>query len=101
MTTLIKTEDICKHPTICKTLLMIKPLGSKAFSVHEVELKVAEDELNTEYFVFTVISGQSVMNWNLDEYRIAQNYLDIGETPIFVVTSQGDEPVPVPDSYRK
>lgn len=100
MKSYIKVEDVSKHETIFKTQLSFKPVGSMSYSVHEVELKATHDDLATEYFIFTLISGTSVMNWIPEDYTRAQNFLDIGDTHILVVTTEGGEPVHVPDSYR-
>lgn len=96
----INLDNMRNHDTLLKTTLAFKIDGASLYSVHEVELKSVGDDRGTEYLLFTWISGPSVMYWVKEDYAKAQNYFDIGTTPIVMRWNEKDAPVYINDSNR-
>ena len=102
----MKTNDIKIENSITPNpiTLIIYVEGVGAHSVHDVYLMKSNDEFKKEYYLFKYVSGTSVMNWNKDDYKNANKYLDISETPIVMATENNYtkelEFVNVPNDYR-
>lgn len=90
-------EEIQSHKTLSDEVVSVAVKGS--VSEHRVQLK---QSLNLNYFIFTYISGKSVMNWVHEDYILANKKINIGDTPIYFCSDNKDKiPVPISMDYRK
>ncbi|WP_048000759.1 hypothetical protein [Lactiplantibacillus herbarum] len=91
--------DISISTYLTDTKTSIKRLIIKVENIDSVhDVYVAKNPEGITYYIFVWRSGTAVMNWVPSDYKLAESFVQIGDTPI-VMKSDG-EYVNVPMSYR-